>query len=210
MRAAVELRAVRRCIRSLVAPACSQHTPIHQHQRHYSQLYSASDMPIRQLQRLYHHMLLPLQEDLFPETFAGQPVLTASEWFDGKNAAGPKKMSMDPAKRPGYVAPTPTFVAAPAPAPTPAAAASTPAGSPTTPAVVDDSALKAALARAAKAEAAVAALEKEVAGLKVEVTAAKSAAASTPSADPAVAKELADAKQRIAGAYSMSIDFKWW
>ena len=54
------------------------------------------------------------QEDIYPETLSGEPSMTADEWFAGKNVAGPKKVSMDPSKRAGYVPPTPAFVAAPA------------------------------------------------------------------------------------------------
>jgi coronin-1B/1C/6 len=137
---------------------------------------------------------LPPQEDIFPDTYAGVPCMTADDWFAGKNVAGPKRMPMDPAKRPGFVPAAAAFVAAaapapaPAPAPKPAAAAAGPSGSPTP---ADDGALAAALERAAKAEAQVAALSSQVATLKLS-------AGAGGSGDAALKAELEDARSRIA------------
>lgn len=66
------------------------------------------------------------QDDIFPDTIAGVPSLTADEFFAGANS-GPKKMSLDPAKSgaaPKVAAPS-TFKA---PAPAPVAAVSGGAG----------------------------------------------------------------------------------
>ena len=48
------------------------------------------------------------QEDIFPDTRSGEPSMTATEWFDGKDSP-PKTMSMDPAKNGGKTAAAAAF-----------------------------------------------------------------------------------------------------
>jgi len=148
------------------------------------------------------------QEDIFPETYAGIPSLTAADWFSGKTVDAPKKMSLDPAKR-GTSSSTPvvSFVAAPAPAPvsnatsssssssTPVAAAVTPKDNMGSPTPGNDAALQTALARATKAETQVATLTAEISGLKSQLATAKAASSG---GNDELKKQLDDAKARIA------------
>ncbi|KAF3924928.1 Coronin [Orbilia brochopaga] len=67
------------------------------------------------------------QDDIYPDTQNGQPGLTASEWFDGKNAMAPTfslgtlysddYVPPEPAPAPVFKQPEPTVSAAAAPAP---------------------------------------------------------------------------------------------
>lgn len=128
------------------------------------------------------------QEDIFPDTFAGIPSLTADAWFGGANA-NPKKTSMNPAKAgtvsgggaaaPVRIAATPAAAAAAAtPAATPVAAAApaaSPVASPTpvTPASASGGAGGSGSGSSAEAEAAVARLTAEVKALKEQLAAAQ-------------------------------------
>jgi coronin-1B/1C/6 len=123
------------------------------------------------------------QADIFPDTYAGVPSMSADEWFAGKNVAGAKKMSLDPAKNGSIVVPT---AAAPAASPK-VSVAPAPAAAPAPAGGNDSAALAAALAQ-------VAALTKEVASLKVALAGAKEAA--QPAGDSS--EELEAAKARIA------------
>jgi hypothetical protein len=166
------------------------------------------------------------QEDIYPETYSGVPSMTAEEYFSGKSVATAKKMSMDPSKRAGYVAPVATFHAAPAPAHADVSSPKASAGSSSNINSVDhealasaQEALAAALSRATKAEARVVALTSEVDRLQNKVNeateavataqaaaaaaAASSGGASTGGGDDgaeaaALKKQLAEASERIA------------
>ena len=141
------------------------------------------------------------QADIFPDTYAGVPSMTADEYFAGKNVSGAKKVSLDPAKNGAIAVPSahtasstpavqprviaqssaptsPTAVIAPA---SPAAAAAVASASPTS----DSAALAAALAQ-------ITALNKEVSALKISLSAATGEATGSGS------DELVAAKARIA------------
>ena len=126
------------------------------------------------------------QEDIFPDTYSGQPAQSAEDWLAGKTVAGPKKMSMDPAKREGYVAPqvvftpivAPTSPKAAAPPAVPGAHSASAASSASAPlSGGDELAVAAAQGRAAKAEQRCAALEKEMEKMGHELAKAKAEAA---------------------------------
>jgi len=166
------------------------------------------------------------QEDIYPETYSGVPSMTAEEYFSGKSVATAKKMSMDPSKRAGYVAPVATFHAAPAPAHADVSSPKASAGSSSNNNSVDhealasaQEALAAALSRATKAEARVVALTSEVDRLQNKVNEATEAVATAQAAAAAAAassggattgggddgaeaaalkKQLAEASERIA------------
>jgi hypothetical protein len=136
------------------------------------------------------------QADIFPDTFAGVPAMSAEAWFGGKNVAGPTRISLDPAKN-GSIAKASGDAPASSPRVSLAAAASGAAAGGA--ASASSASASSADAELAAALAKIAALTKENAALKGELASAKAAAEGAGAgAAGGSSEELEAARARIA------------